>query len=111
MKQILERRGSDRFPIDCEVLYRSCDGSSLAGGGRTVDISSRGILFTTGGPLGPGRRIEVWVNWPAQLNERIPLKLVAVGRIVRAEDARAAINIEKYEFRTQGANGFTIPVS
>jgi hypothetical protein len=35
----------------------------------------------------------------------ISLKLVARGRVVRAEEGRAAIEIHQYEFRTQASQG------
>ena len=72
------------------------------GYGKTVNVSSNGILFTTERPLGCNDRVEVAVNWPAFLDNKCPLKLVTRGRIVRSEDLRAAVAIEHYEFRTQG---------
>lgn len=103
-----ERRSSDRFPIDREVRYKMLDAKSApqAGNGRTLDMSSGGILFTTENNLSIGKRVELSVNWPAQLNNSCRLKLVALGRVVRAGLASAAIIIEKYEFRTQGTNSF-----
>ena len=103
-----ERRSSDRFPIDREVRYKLLDpkGAILAGTGRTLDMSSGGILFTTENSLTTGKRVELSVSWPAQLNNSCRLKLVALGRVVRSEVSAAAIVIEKYEFRTQGANSF-----
>jgi len=56
--------------------------------------------------LDPGKRLEVAVNWPARLDGTCRLKLVAMGRVVRTEQDRAAIAIEHYEFRTQGASPF-----
>jgi hypothetical protein len=49
----------------------------------------------------PGRRLELSISWPAQLNNKCALKLVARGRVVRFEQGRAAIEIQQYEFRTQ----------
>jgi len=97
-----ERRASSRFPIEREVRYRVLNQRSLkeTGLGKTVNMSSSGILFTTEHVLLPGRSLEVAINWPAQLNENCPLKLVARGRVVRAETGRAAIEIQHYEFRT-----------
>jgi len=43
------------------------------------------------------------VNWPAHLDNRCALKLVASGRVVRTDSTKAAIAIERYEFRTQGS--------
>ena len=58
-------------------------------------------FFETMQRLRPGKRVEVSVDWPALLEGRCPLKFVAVGRVVRAEDGRAAIHIEQHEFRTR----------
>jgi hypothetical protein len=101
-----DRRHSDRFPIEREVKYRVLNkrGGEEAGDGKTLNISSSGVLFTTQHVLLPGRRLEVAISWPAQLNNKTALKLVARGRVVRFEDGRAAIEILQYEFRTQAAN-------
>src|ERR1700691_3397526 len=48
----------------------------------------------------PGRRLELSISWPAQLNDKCALKLVARGRVVRFEDGRTAMEIQQYEFRT-----------
>src|ERR1051325_9434751 len=103
-----ERRLSGRFPICQEVVYTLLDGKARLErcAGKTVDMSSGGILFTTAEALHPGKRLEVSVNWPARLDGTCRLKLVALGRVVRSEHDRAAIAIEHYEFRTQGARTF-----
>jgi len=104
-----DRRSADRFPIEREVRYKvlsrktSTEGES--GIGMTVNMSSNGVLFTTDRYLLPGRRLEVSISWPAQLNSKIALKLVARGRVVRSEEGRAAIEIHQYEFRTQATPG------
>ena len=108
-----ERRGTSRFPMECalrvRVLSRQGEASREAGGnitgsapsrGQTVNMSSTGVLFTADCELTPGRRVEVSISWPAQLNDKCPLKLVARGRVVRVEGAKVAIEIQQYEFRT-----------
>ncbi len=106
--QRAERRSSGRFPIQQEVVYTLLEGKGRceAVAGRTVDMSSRGILFTTAAELHPGKRLEIAVNWPARLDGTCRLKLVAMGRVVRSQVDRAAIAIEHYEFKTQGAKAF-----
>ena len=98
-----ERRHADRFPIEREIRYRVLNkrGGEEAGDGKTVNMSSAGILFTSDTLLLPGRRLEIAVNWPAQLNNKCALKLVARGRVVRFEGGKAAMEIQQYEFRTQ----------
>jgi c-di-GMP-binding flagellar brake protein YcgR len=101
----VERRSAVRFPIDQQARYKTSSRRAVeTGAGRTVNISSSGVLFTTERPLAPGERLELSMNWPAQLDHKHPLKLVAAGRVIRASNGTAAIVIERYEFRTQGAS-------
>jgi hydroxyethylthiazole kinase-like sugar kinase family protein len=101
-----ERRLAVRFPIEQEVRYKVIRGNTAeVGSGRSLNISSNGILFTTERTLAPQERVEVAVNWPAQLAHKLPLKLVTTGRVVRSGDRWDAIEIYRYDFRTQGAHG------
>ena len=86
------------------MLYKILDHRAAtpeSGVGKTLDISSGGVLFETAQQLRPGKRVELSVNWPALLEGGCPLKFVAVGRVVRAEETWAAMHIEQYEFRTR----------
>jgi hypothetical protein len=98
-----DRRGNSRFPVREEVRYRvlSTKAVAITGVGKTLNISSGGILFTTEGRLPMGKLVEVAVNWPARLGGSCPLRFVAVGRVVRAEANEAAVRIERYEFKTR----------
>ncbi|HEX8984721.1 MAG TPA: PilZ domain-containing protein [Bryobacteraceae bacterium] len=103
-----DRRSAVRFPIEQEVRYKVFNRNTIeVGSGRTVNMSSNGVLFTTERALAVGERLEVAVNWPAQLDHRCPLKLVTTGRVVRSDGDRAAIAIERYEFRTRGMHGMS----
>jgi c-di-GMP-binding flagellar brake protein YcgR len=97
------RRTSERMEIEREVQYRILNSktSEPAVSGKTLNMSSSGVLFTTDQVLYPGRRLELSINWPAQLNSKCALKLVARGRVVRFEDGRAALEILQHEFRTR----------
>jgi hypothetical protein len=106
-----ERRSADRFPIEREIRYKvySRKTTDEVGVGKTRNMSSNGVLFTTDQQLLPGKRLEVSISWPAQLNSSVALKLVARGRIVRSEQGAAAIEIHQYEFRTSSTgNGPTL---
>ena len=109
MNGSVERRSSDRFPIEREVRYKvlSKRTSQEEGTGKTINISSNGVLFTTDQILLPGKRLELSISWPAQLDNKCQLKLVARGRVARLEQGRAAIEIQQYEFRTQGMKSFS----
>ncbi len=109
-KEKTDRRGADRFPIEREVRFKVLNrkNDDELGVGKTVNMSSNGVLFTTEHYLLPGRRLELSISWPAQLNSKIALKLVARGRVVRCEEGKAAIEINQYEFRTQATPGPTV---
>jgi len=98
-----ERRRSSRFPIERELRYKTLSQRSeiINGTGKTLNISSSGVLFTAAHELPVGTRLEVSISWPAQLNERCLLNLVARGRITRQEEGQLALQIQQYEFRTQ----------
>ena len=103
-----DRRSSNRLPIERDVRYKVLGGKKTVkqvGLGKTLNMSSGGVLFTTETPLPEGERVELAVSWPAQLNDTLPLKLVAMGRLVRAEGSQAAISVERYEFKTRGSSG------
>lgn len=99
-----ERRRSSRFPIERELRYKTLNQrtEALAGMGRTLNISSSGVLFTSDHDLPVGTRLEVSISWPAQLNDKCLLNLVARGRITRHTQGQLALQIQQYEFRTQG---------
>jgi hypothetical protein len=99
-----ERRATTRFPVREEVKYKLLHRRSeqASGTGQTVNIGSGGILFTTEEKLPVGRMVELSVNWPARLHGTCPLKFVALGRVVRSEAHSAAIQVEKYQFKTRG---------
>jgi hypothetical protein len=98
-----ERRATSRFPFTEEVRYRVLNSRTgiIAGSGKTLNMGSGGILFTTEQTLPLGRTVEVAVNWPARLDGTCPLQFVGIGRVVRAELNRAAVQIDRYEFKTR----------
>jgi hypothetical protein len=101
-----ERRRTSRFPVQEEVTYRVLHPNSrdavVNGVGRTLNFGSSGILFTTEEKLPVGRMVELAVDWPARLDGTCRLKFVATGRVVRSEATKAAVRIERYQFRTRG---------
>src|SRR5664280_804654 len=102
-----ERRGTNRFPVREDVRYRMAQSraAKITGCGTTLNIGSGGILFTTEERLPVGRTVELSVNWPARLDGVCPLQFVATGRVIRSDVQRAAVRIERYEFKTRSVNG------
>ena len=81
------------------------------GCGTTLNIGSGGILFTTEDKLPIGRVVELSVNWPARLDGICPLQFVATGRVIRSDVQRAAVRIDKYEFKTRSVSSLTAAAS
>jgi hypothetical protein len=90
-------RKAVRFQLTLPVRYRTTDD---AGRGTILNISSCGVLFTTERPLELGADTTLSVKWPVLLFDSVHLSLVVAGKIVRVEPGRAAMQIQKYEFRT-----------
>ena len=108
-----DRRESSRFPVCEDVRYRVLQSKAvqITGAGKTIDMSSGGILFTTKEPLAAGKLVELSVNWPARLHGTCLLQLVATGRVVRSNGSMAAVRIERYEFKTRSASAMAASAS
>jgi hypothetical protein len=90
-------RKAIRFRLALPVRYRTDD---AAGRGELLNISSCGALFTTERPLAVNAEVKLSIKWPVLLADSVHLSLVIVGKIVRVEPGRAALQLQKYEFRT-----------
>ena len=82
-----ERRASKRFSIDRTIRYRVMDDgpTGISGNGRTVNLSSGGILIVTDRLLSPGVQLEVEIDWPTPVDTEVALKLIAKCTVVRSE--------------------------
>lgn len=106
-----ERRTKRRFQIEQEVRYKMLYGQRIAetGVGKTMNISSGGVWFSTENMLTTGMPVELSMTWPVLLNDSCPMKLMIYGCVVRSNERGAAVAIERYEFRTQGRGGHHHP--
>ena len=104
------RRLRRRFPIQQDVSYECVKGSkvSTVGVGKTLEVSSSEVRFTTEQPLKQGQKMRLAMNWPAMLDNTCRMKLEIFGWIVDSEPGEAAVRIERYEFRTRGEQGAAI---
>ncbi len=71
--------------------------------GKSLNISSKGLVFTTSEAFAPGQVIEAFIDWPVLLDDCVRLTLFVEGVVVRSTGNHTAMRIEKYEFRTRGA--------
>jgi len=101
-----ERRSDRRYEISLELRWKVLRRKRTldSGTGRTVDLSSGGILFETGRKLPVGLKVQLSIAWPVLLHNASPLQLSVAGRVVRADNHRAAIEIIQHEFRTVGVS-------
>jgi hypothetical protein len=100
-----ERRSKRRFLIEQDVHYERLQGATVldTGTGKTVDMSSSALRFTTGLPLRSGDKVKVAVNWPVLLDATCRLQMVICGWVLRSDGNSAAVTIGHYELRTRAA--------
>ncbi len=99
----VDQRRSERFPVELSVRYKVIHRrGAQTGEGKTVNMSSSGVLLTAELPPVPGQRVELSISWPAQLHGQCGLQLVASGRVIWCQGTRFAIQVHKHEFRTAG---------
>lgn len=100
--QILERRSRVRFPLQLDMYYRPAEREqNLAIEGKTINLSSAGLLFHSSALPGLGDKVEITVDWPLNLNAVCKIKLVVRGQVMRVTENSAAIKVVTYEFRTK----------
>ena len=98
-----DRRSKARFPLRLSVRYRAlADGPALLGTGRTVNVSSCGLLIATEEPMvRAGERLQLTVDWPFLLHGVTPLQLIVACRVTRCRAEEFAVKLDQYEFKTK----------
>ena len=96
-----ERRQNTRYPIQLSVFYRLPHRDPKPDClGRTVNISSQGLLFKASEDIPISAGIVLFIEWPVLLGE-IPLYLVVHGTVVRSDLRGTAVLFVRHEFRTR----------
>lgn len=98
------RRANRRYWIALDLRWKLKHGhrALTSGTGKTVNLSSAGLLFECDRTLQAGLLLEVSVAWPVLLRNVAPLQLRILGEVVRTTGRRVAVRIQNYEFRTVG---------
>jgi hypothetical protein len=100
-----ERRRARRYPLKLPLRYRITEArGGQSGGGETVDISSKALLFTGDAQPPTGVTIEVVMRWPVQVGEETPLRLLVAGPVLRRDERGAVVLIKRFEFFQQPAD-------
>jgi hypothetical protein len=105
----VDQRLNRRYPITLEIEYKLLRKGRIErlGLGRTLNVSSGGVLFEANESLPAGSSIEILMRWPFLLEGVCPLKLVIHGSVVRSDSKRIAVRTKHHEFRTAGARSST----
>ncbi len=95
-----------RFEIERPVSFRLTD---ARGGprfeGRTVNISSGGVLFKTAQAVGVGRRLEMLVRMAQSGEPGLDVDLRLLGRVVRSGPGWAAVQVQKHQILPTALRG------
>jgi hypothetical protein len=103
---IADRRTGSRFPLRLAIKCRGTEPFQQLDQiitGETLNVGSRGLLFSSPHVFGLGQVIEVFIEWPILLDKCVRLTLVAEGVVVRSAGSHTAIHFKKYQFTTRGA--------
>ena len=106
-----DRRRNLRFGLRLSMRWKLIPYRRVGaqGTGRTLDLSSGGVLFETDSqlPAGAQWRVELFITWPVLLHGTTPLQLTISGRIIRSEDNRVAVQIARFRVSHPGHRGGT----
>jgi hypothetical protein len=95
-----DRRASLRFPLQLELCFQMKRKCAPLIRGRTVNISSSGLLFVADVEPVPRSRVCLWVEWPVVLDQKVALRLIVHGWVNRVSGGRVAVALQRFEFRT-----------
>jgi len=91
------------YPVEANVFYRIDRGRIVSEGtATTLKLSSKHIVLKSGARIPSGVTIEAWVEWPARLDNVIPIRLHIHGKTLHAEDGQVTLSILRHEFRVSG---------
>ena len=64
-----------------------------------------GVFLKTDKVLQVGESSQVLIDWPVALDQRCPLRLLIVGKVLRSNGAGTAVEIMRYEFGIRHQTG------
>ena len=99
-----QRRRDRRYALQLDLQWKLVRRRRVlqTGTGRTLDLSSSGMLLDVGQNLPAGLNLELAVSWPVLHQNASPLLLCVFGRIVRSHGCVAAIQMLQHELRPAG---------
>jgi len=99
-----------RFEIERPLDFRFTDARSGARyQGRTVNISTNGVLFRTDTKVGLGRKMEIFVRMAKLSPDAVEVDLRLLGMSVRTGDGWAAVQVRKCQILPRGGRSKAAP--
>jgi len=106
---VIEQRRSQRFQLRLPLRILRVGASTVPSAGETVNVCSRGILFTTDRRLEAGETIEYSISFPPGSGSSVGADLRCLGKVLRYEGNVAdpqskdkvyvmAASLERHEF-------------
>lgn len=93
-----EQRKSRRFDLKLPLELVRNGAQRVLESGETANVSSSGVLFSSGAHLEPGDIVEYMITLPTS-TENIQVRLKCRGKIVRRnETEETAATLERWEF-------------
>jgi len=102
---LVNRRASERYSIERVMRWRlrTKQSREAPAAGRTLNIISTGVLFSTQTSIAQGSVVEVAITWPVPTEAGTELQLFARGRVTRSQNGIAAVHFQQREFRPRHA--------
>ena len=97
-----DRRSHRRYPVSVELEYRLFlpEGHVRVGHGRTVNLSSGGVLFDAEASIPVNTPVELSIFWPLRTGDQAQVELHATGKTVRDKGREVAVKFDRSRFRT-----------
>lgn len=103
----IDRRREVRVSLRVPLKFRPVtDPPSGERNAETVNLSQRGLFFSTDVPLCVGSQVEVFMKMPTEISGKSPAEVRCVGRVVHIRPGTlfgksgVGIRIERYEVLT-----------
>lgn len=100
-----DRRSHRRYPVSVDLEYSlsSPEGHLRVGRGRTINLSSGGVLFEAEATVPVNTTVEMSISWPLRSEHQVQFGLHVTGKTVRAKDRQVAVKFDHCIFRTTTA--------
>jgi hypothetical protein len=97
-----DRRSHRRYPVRVDLKYSLIlpEGHVQVGRGRTINLSSGGVLFEAEASVPVNMPVELSIFWPLRAGDQAQVELHATGKTVRAKGHQVAVKFDRSRFRT-----------